>query len=278
MARRGGGRGFDSGWQQFADSKPIAVEGGIASSKARGAMASTWWSKRFTDVLESYGLGGRMTRGRSYARKGQVLSLEISAGLMVAQVQGSRALPYAVTIRIKPPSDTQWHKLEDLLRLRAGYAASMLAGEVPTDLEAVFADAQCSLFPVEWRDLRATCSCPDWGDPCKHQAAVLYVFADQLDSDPWQLLALHGRTRDDILALFAVGGGAGVVGQDGDGAVEIAPWWPLAPGTQRGDEVHVQLRPIPVADPAAVLGRMAPSGVSTSDGTPIESVVGELLN
>ena len=53
---------LDDRWQKFPSSKPITVEGGHATSKARGAMASTWWSKRFTDVLESYGLGGRMTR------------------------------------------------------------------------------------------------------------------------------------------------------------------------------------------------------------------------
>lgn len=261
------GRGWDDRWQKFPASKPLAVEGGIATSKTRGAMASSWWSKRFTDVLESYGLGGRMTRGKSYARKGQVLTLEVAAGMIVAQVQGSRRVPYAVTIRITPPSETQWFKLGDALRARAGYAAAMLAGEIPTDLEAVFADAGASLFPSAWRDLRATCSCPDWGDPCKHQAAVLYVFADRLDDDPWQLLAWHGRTRDDILALFNVAAGAG------PGVDEIAPWWPLAAGTEPGPAVPLDQRPLPTSAAAAVLDRLAPSGISTANGTPLESIV-----
>ncbi len=260
-------RGWDDRWQTFPASKPLAVEGGIATSKARGAMASSWWSKRFTDVLESYGLGGRMTRGKSYARKGQVLTLEVTAGMIVAQVQGSRTVPYAVTIRITAPSETQWFKLADLLRARAGYAATMLAGEIPTDLEAVFADAGASLFPSAWRDLRATCSCPDWGDPCKHQAAVLYVFADCLDDDPWQLLAWHGRTRDDILALF------NAVAAVGSAADEIAPWWPLAAGTEPGPVVPLDQRPLPTSDPAAVLDRLAPSGIVTAKGTPVESIV-----
>ena len=266
------GRGWDERWQKFPTSKPLAVEGGIVTSKARGAMASSWWSKRFTDVLESYGLGGRMTRGKSYARKGQVLTLDLAAGMIIAQVQGSRRVPYAVTIRIKPPSETQWAKLADLLRARAGYAATMLAGEIPTDLEAVFADAGVSLFPSAWRELRATCSCPDWGDPCKHQAAVLYVFADRLDADPWQLLEWHGRTRDDILGLFNVAAAAG------SGTVEVAPWWPLAPGTEPGPAVPLDQRPLPTSDPGAVLDRLAPSGIVTASGTPVESIVRAALS
>ncbi len=208
-------------WQRFPATKRIQAEGGLATSRARGAMAETWWSKRFIAVLESFGLGGRMTRGRTYARAGQVLSLEVNEGLLVAQVQGSRRTPYAVTVRLATPTPTQWIKITDALKSRLGYAARLLDGEVPTDLEEVFAAAGSKLFPVQWRDLRATCSCPDWGDPCKHQAAVLYVFADQLDRDPWKLIEWMGKSKDEILALFV---GSAVSGSE---LQEVAPWWPL---------------------------------------------------
>ena len=264
-----GNRGWDDRWQKFPASKPIVVEGGLVTSKTRGAMATSWWSKRFTDVLESYGLGGRMTRGKSYARKGQVLTLEVTAGMIVAQVQGSRSTPYVVTIRITPPTEVQWSSLGEALRARAGYAAAMLAGEIPTDLEAVFAEAGASLFPSAWRDLRATCSCPDWGDPCKHQGAVLYVFADRLDADPWQLVAWHGRSRDDILALFNVVGASGA----GSSVDEVAPWWPLAPGAEPGPPVPLDQRRLPSSAPGAVFDRLAPSGIATGSGTPVESLV-----
>jgi uncharacterized Zn finger protein len=81
---------WNASWQQFPASKPIPVEGGLVTSKRRGQMADTWWSKRFVDVLESYGLGGRMQRGRRYARQGQVMTLNVTPGLIAAQVQGSR--------------------------------------------------------------------------------------------------------------------------------------------------------------------------------------------
>ena len=257
---------WDDPWRSFPTSKPIAAEGGIASSKARGAMAESWWSKRFVDVLESYGLGGRMTRGRTYARKGQVLTLDVSEGLLVSQVQGSRTMPYAVTVRLKTPTAKQWTKIDDALRARVGYAARLLAGEVPTDLEAVFADAGCPLFPSRWSDLRATCSCPDWGDPCKHQAAVLYVFADQLDSDPWRLLSWMGRTRDEIVALFA-----GLSDEGADVAAEVAPWWPLRPGTSAG-AVRAAVGAVLADDPHAVLARVG-SLDATAAGRPINEIL-----
>ena len=179
---------WEDSWQHFPASKPLAAKGGIATTKARGAMADMWWSKRFVTVLDSYGLGGRMTRGRAYARKGQVLSLDVSTGSLTAKVQGSRSRPYGISITIATPSAVQWVEIERALQARLGYAAHLLAGEVPTDLEEVFASVGMKLFPTRWSDMRANCSCPDWGDPCKHQAAVLYVFADQLDRDPWQLI------------------------------------------------------------------------------------------
>ena len=239
------------GWETFAPSKPIAVEGGIASSKTRGAMADAWWSKRFVSVLESYGLGGRMTRGRTYARKGQVVSIDVDAGLLTAEVQGSRPKPYSVTIRFATPSQAQWLKIDDALRAKVGYAARLLAGEVPNDLEDVFLNAGCQLFPIQWRDLRATCSCPDWGDPCKHQAAALYVFADQLDADPWQLLALLGRSRDDIVGLFSSGLDVDI------SAFDVAPWWPLRPGAPVGDTAQrVPAVAVLGDEPGAVLARV----------------------
>jgi uncharacterized Zn finger protein len=237
-------------WQRFPARKRIQADGGLATSRARGAMAETWWSKRFIAVLESFGLGGRMTRGRTYARGGQVLSLEVNEGLLVAQVQGSRKTPYAVTVRLATPSTTQWIKISDALKSRLGYAARLLDGEVPTDLEDVFAAAGSKLFPEQWRDLRATCSCPDWGDPCKHQAAVLYVFADQLDRDPWKLIEWMGKSKDEILALF-VG-----TAESGSEVQEVAPWWPLRVDASNPKLTNLILEPVLPDVPGDVLTRL----------------------
>lgn len=219
-------RGWDDPWKRYPASVPIPAEGGLTTSKRRGAMAATWWSERFTAVLESYGLGARMQRGRRYARSGQVLSLEVRSAVVAAQVQGSRRTPYLVTIALPEPSPAQWKKIERAMAAKAGFVAQLLAGELPTDLEEVFTAAGTPLFPRTWRQVRADCSCPDWENPCKHIAAVLYVFADQLDTDPWLLLAWRGRDRPELIA--ALGGRAKAPGRQD--AAEVAPWWPFAPG------------------------------------------------
>lgn len=235
-------RRWDDPWQKYPASKPLPADGGLATSKQRGAMAETWWSRRFVEVLESYGLGARMQRGRRYARAGQVLSLQVRTAAITAQVQGSRRTPYLVTVSLPEPTARQWADIDEAMRSKVGFVARLLADEMPTDLEAVFGTAGVALFPRTWNELRADCSCPDWENPCKHIAAVLYVFADQLDGDPWLLLAWRGRTRDQVLEPLR-----GTVG--GEPAVdEVAPWWPF---TTRATPLSGDLRPADVrpADP-----------------------------
>lgn len=218
-------RHWDDSWQRFPKSVPIAVADGIVTSKKRGAMSGTWWSQRFVEVLESYGLGTRMARGRSYARSGQVASLDVSAGQLVSQVQGSRRTPYLVKIVAPAPSAAQWLEIETTMSTSVGFVARLLSGEIPAELEAVFVEAKASLLPTLWEQLQCTCSCPDWENPCKHIAAVLYVFADQLDDDPWLLIQWRGRTRDEILAPLR---DRGLTVPDGPRVKSlVAPWWPL---------------------------------------------------
>jgi uncharacterized Zn finger protein len=216
-------------------------------------MAQRWWSARFVQVLESYGLGARMQRGRRYARSGQVMSLDVSAGLLQAQVQGSRRAPYLVTVALATPTQQQWRAVDSALRARIGMAADLLAGEVPTQLEEVFEQARAPLFPRHWADLRARCSCPDSANPCKHVAAVLYVFADRLDDDPWLVLEWRGRSREQVLAAV------GLAAADQQPQDALPPWWPLRPGDGPRPEDRAPLEgPILPAPrtPDAVLRRL----------------------
>ncbi|MGW4405517.1 SWIM zinc finger family protein [Nonomuraea sp. NPDC004702] len=179
---------------------PIEVEGGLRARSRRGSIGSAWWSRRFVDILERVCDKGRLSRGRAYARKGQVLSIDLSAGLVRASVQGSRPKPYDVVVRIDVYGEDVWARLEEAVAAQAVHRARLLAGEMPVEIEELFAAHGVDLFP---RDLDMECSCPDWGFPCKHLSAVLYLLAESFDDDPFLVLAWRGRTREQLLGSLA---------------------------------------------------------------------------
>jgi uncharacterized Zn finger protein len=180
--------------------RPRRTVGGIKARSKRGPIGEQWWSRRFIEVLESLGLASRLSRGRSYARSGQVLTLDIGTGHVTATVQGSRVKPYRVRLTVDPLTTRQWRIVTDVLASRAVFRARLLAGEMPAEIEQVFGDCGTPLFPRSAKDLEMTCTCPDWEVPCKHLAAVCYVLAEAFDDDPFGVLAWRGKTRADLLA------------------------------------------------------------------------------
>jgi len=186
-------------WRDEAPRRALPVEGGIQISRVRGSVARTWWSRRFIGVLEELGVGGRLSRGRTYARAGQIVSLQVGAGGASAEVQGSRPRPYRARIGVPTFGKAEWSAVVEALAGEASYAAALLAGELPHAVEEVFAGVGLSLFPASARDIVMDCDCPDHAVPCKHLAAVFYVLAEQFDADPFRVLALRGRDRDALL-------------------------------------------------------------------------------
>ncbi|MFD0821682.1 SWIM zinc finger family protein, partial [Micromonospora zhanjiangensis] len=180
--------------------RPRRVEGGLRAATARGAIGTSWWSRRFLDVLESFALGTRLTRGRSYARSGQVLDLDVAPGAVTASVQGSRSRPYAVRIGLAVFAEPVWARIEESLAGQALFSARLLAGDLPPELEEVFAAAGAPLFPASVGELDLSCDCPDFAVPCKHLAATFYLLAEAFDADPFQLLHWRGRDRAVLLS------------------------------------------------------------------------------
>lgn len=248
--------GSREGWlasRKVAASRKLAVGG--KPPRTRGAeLASQWWSQRFTTVLESYGLGSRMERGRRYARGGRVLELTVKAGKLEARVQGSRSVPYRVSVRSTAPTKGQWQALEAAMATRLGWTALLLNGDVPRDLEEAFAEVGVPLFPGHWNDLDVRCGCPDIEEPCKHIAAVLYVFAQHLDEDPWLLLAWHGKQRDDLFAALRRTAPAPI-------ADDFPPWWPVGLRARPEPRWHPP-DPLPPDPPERALQRLGPLELS----------------
>jgi uncharacterized Zn finger protein len=158
-----------------------------------------WWVERWLELLNSYRFKKRLERGRNYAREGNVLCIEFAGAQVLAQVQGSEAEPYQVSLSLVPFSDEDWNYIMGTMSEKAIFSAQLLAGEMPANIEEVFTANGLSLFPFSLADIRSRCSCPDKANPCKHIAAVYYQLGDRFSEDPFVLFQLRGRTKTEIL-------------------------------------------------------------------------------
>jgi uncharacterized Zn finger protein len=200
-------------YPDYEHPRPLPAQGGIQARSRRGAIGETWWSQRFIELLESFGVGSRLKRGRNYARAGQVVELEVEPGLVLAKVQGSRYSPYRVRIHAKVLSEHQWRRVEKAMAAQALPLAKLLAGEMPHDIEELFASSKLTLFPRSKRELTASCSCPDCVNPCKHVAAVYYLLAERFDEDPFLIFAWRGRDQGELVERLRARRGAGSRGR-----------------------------------------------------------------
>jgi uncharacterized Zn finger protein len=159
-----------------------------------------WWSQRWLDLLDSYRFKKRLERARNYSRQGNVLSIKFKAAKVLARVQGSEAEPYKVSLSLDAFSDQEWGYVVETMSQKAIFAAKLLAGEMPQNIEEVFISNGLSLFPFTLTDIHSKCSCPDQVVPCKHIGAVYYQLGDHFSEDPFVLFQLRGRTKEQIIS------------------------------------------------------------------------------
>ncbi|MGW6278775.1 SWIM zinc finger family protein [Kribbella sp. NPDC055071] len=197
----GGERGAWQGWRRRGEE-----DAGLPAAKGAGSrrtFGATWWGRAWLEALEQRARldPGRLSRGRSYARRGSVLELTVTPGQVEAVVQGSRVTPYQVTVRISPFSAAEWDAVLDVVSAQIGRVAALLDGELPPEVVDDVQAAGLDLLPGAGEVL-TNCSCPDFAVPCKHSAAVCYLIADALDDDPFSLLLLRGRRKDELLSAL----------------------------------------------------------------------------
>jgi uncharacterized Zn finger protein len=150
-------------------------------------------------MLESVGFGGRLQRGKRYARTGQVISMDVTAGQVTASVQGSRAKPYKVFIVTQVLSADEWDAAETVMSKSAVFMAKLLAGDMPEEIEEAFVGSSGPLLPESADAFDSACSCPDWENPCKHIAAVYFLLAEAFDRDPFLIFKWRGRDKETLL-------------------------------------------------------------------------------
>ena len=191
--------------KQFIARVPIPVRGGIHAQLVRPQASRKWWAKRWLAFMEELRMGARLGRGRSYALSGQVISVDVSPGLCEALVQGGSQEPYRIELRfdVMPPKA----KREILAKLKARpfLVAQLLVRNLPEMVDLLFRAAGYPLVPSTANSFSSSCSCPDYANPCKHIAAVLFLLTEAFEQDPLRLLTLRGITREDLLGSKGTG-------------------------------------------------------------------------
>lgn len=163
----------------------------------------TSWGRWFADALEGFDESGRLSRGKSYANTGKVESIEFKGRSAIAKVRGHSSPWYKVRIDFPALGADETMRILDIIEAEPFLLAKIEAGELPDELAEALRKNGVELIPSAWSSMKRSCSCPDWGDPCKHMAAVYYLIAQEVDRDPRLLFSLRGLDLEAVLGASA---------------------------------------------------------------------------
>ena len=170
----------------------------VIPEKSSGEICQSWWGRAWCKNLERYAdFRSRIERGKRYVRSGTVVDLKIRGGRVEARVQGSRKIPYKVSIRISPLSEDKCQAIIARCGQQIDSLEKLIYGEFPEELKELFLEEN-GLFPSPI-EISFDCSCPDWALMCKHVAAAMYAIGVRLDENPFYFFMLRGIDIDRFI-------------------------------------------------------------------------------
>jgi len=175
---------------------PVKIEGRI--------IARSFWGQAWCENLESYSdFANRLPRGRTYARNGSVIDLQIERGKVKALVSGSDV--YRVTVAIKTLPKSLWGRIKQDCSQSIHSLIDLLQGRFDQGVMQRLSQRDDGLFPNP-QEIEMDCSCPDWAGMCKHVAAVLYGVGARLDIAPELLFTLRHVDHLELITQAASAG------------------------------------------------------------------------
>ncbi|MEO0482043.1 MAG: hypothetical protein AAF138_00265 [Planctomycetota bacterium] len=253
---------------------PKRVRGGIKLS-TKDEDPTGWLPERWLRLLAAAVDGDRLVEGRTYAAGGQTRRLDLTPGKVVASVQGRASKPYRTTLTFETLGHRAWDGVVAAMVEQAVYAAKLMAGEVPANIEDLFHPMGKRLFPLGPGEVRVSCQCAEFREDstkwCKHMACVGYLLADRMASEPLTVFLLRGMAKEELTELLRqrramvgnVHGDAAVYSSHIPGLTDAPPnelseelegFWELGPEAAR---VAVPLEKPQVSKP--LLRRLGPS-------------------
>jgi uncharacterized Zn finger protein len=166
--------------------------------KAAGRkMSNSFWGQAWCDNLEQYSdYSNRLPRGRTYARNGSVVDLQIDRGKIRAIVAGSDV--YRINIKIKTLASPHWNRIKQDCSQSINSLIDLLQGKFDQGVMQRLTQRDTGLFPKP-AEIEMDCSCPDSAGLCKHLAATMYCVGVRLDAAPELLFTLRAVDHLELI-------------------------------------------------------------------------------
>jgi uncharacterized Zn finger protein len=126
-----------------------------------------------------------------------------SAREILLHVHGTSVVPNELRVTFEPISEETWDQALARMSAKARYPASLLLGELPSDVERIFQEEGSELFPVR-KQVKLKCDCGIIHGECPHQPDALRAIAQAVDRDPFLLFELRGRSATSLLQALHV--------------------------------------------------------------------------
>ncbi|EJX03143.1 zinc finger SWIM domain-containing protein, partial [gut metagenome] len=152
------------------------------------------WGNKWLDALANLDHENRLSRGRTYYRNGNIVSVTFDAESLTIEgvVDGNAYYPYEVSIGLQPMPADEKKKLVSAIASRPDLVAKLIDGQLDQEIAELADREGIALFPRSWREFRLSCTCPDTAVPCKHISAVYYAIVNSIDLDPMWVFYLRG--------------------------------------------------------------------------------------
>lgn len=165
----------------------------------------TWWGKKWLETFNGIDYDNRLPRGRTYANTGRAYDIKIQKNIITAKVRGSRPQPYMVEVTLKPFNPIEKESIHNIIASSPSILAALINKQLSPSLLKKLNEHKIHLFPSNWKQVEAGCSCPDSAMPCKHIAAVIYLIGAEIDKNPFMVFRIHDCDLLNLIGDFSEG-------------------------------------------------------------------------
>ena len=137
-----------------------------------------------------------MPRGRTYARNGSIVDLQIAPGEINSLVSGSSL--YRIKISIDKLETNKWKAIRTDCAQQVSSLLDLMRGRLPNAVLKRLTDPKGGMFPSP-KELKLRCSCPDYASMCKHVAATMYGVGHLLDTEPELFFKMRGVDQSELV-------------------------------------------------------------------------------